>query len=136
MCTSYLYITPSTPTGFLTSVPASTDGILTTCVDHPVILTCSHDNHANGITRWIFSTPVDCTETIDHNPPIYIDQCGPFSFENVTEIGSSCFLNSTAVAQVNASMRGTVIECRDSSGTVFNTFGNISLCVISKPYYI
>ena len=93
---------------------------------------CSHDNDANGITRWIFSTPIDCSETIDHNPPIITRPCGPFTFQDITEIRPNILFNSTAVAIASTSMTGAVAECRDSSGDVYNQIGTASICIIGK----
>ena len=55
--------------------PAHDNGILTTCVGDHISLMCSHDNDANGVTRWIFSPLIDCSVTIDHNPPISTLPC-------------------------------------------------------------
>lgn len=113
--------------------PVDASGGLTTCVGSRITLMCSHDNDANGITRWLFSPPIDCSETIDHNPPIFTRPCGPFVFHNVSEIGQSDVFNSTAIATVaSTSMSGTFAECRDSSGEVYNKIGSISICIIGK----
>lgn len=119
-------------TNSLQSTPIDTGGILTTCAGEILSLTCTHNNLATGITRWIFTTPINCSRTIDHNPPIFTHLCGPFRFQNVTEIGLQNSLNSTTIAIASASMNGTIIECRDSSGTVFNSIGSIKLCIIGK----
>lgn len=112
--------------------PANSNGVLTTCVGEHVSLTCSHDNSATGITRWLFSSPIDCSETIDHNPPINTRPCGPFTFQDVTEIRPNGLFNSTAVAIASTSMTGAVAECRDSSGEVYNQIGTTSICIIGK----
>ena len=107
--------------------------MLTVCIGEQISLTCSHDNAANGVTQWIFSPPVDCIRAITHSDPLSRAPCGPFTFQNITELTlDTVLLNSIAVAMTSASMSGTVVECRDSSGTVFNQIGNISLCVIGK----
>ena len=113
--------------------PTDANGGLTTCVGRRISLTCSHDNDANGITRWVFSAPVDCSETIDHNPPIFTRPCGPFSFHNISEIGRNDLFNSSAVATVaSTSMSGTIVQCRDSSGDVYNEIGRVSICIIGE----
>ena len=133
MAIMYTVTTVVSATNSLQSSPIHTvDGILTACAGETFSLTCTHDNHATGITRWIFSTPINCSKTIDHNPPIFTDLCGPFRFQNVTEIGFHESLNSTTTAIASASMNGTIIECRDSSGTVFNSIGSIKLCIIGN----
>ena len=122
--------------GSLESIPSGS-GTLLVCVGHQISLTCSHENGATGTTRWIFSSPVDCSRAIDHNNPYSTDPCGPFIFKNVTELTSDAVLfNSTAVATASASMSGTVVECRDSSGRTFNQIGNITLCIIGKTYTV
>ena len=113
--------------------PADTNGVLTACVGNRISLTCTHDNDANGVTRWVFSPPIDCSETIDHNPPVFTRPCGPFLFSNITTIGSSDLFISTAFATVSSvSMSGTVAECRDSSGDVYNQIGSVLICIIGK----
>ena len=112
--------------------PANANGVLTACVGDPISLKCSHNNDVTGITRWIFSSPIDCSETIDHNPPIITRPCGPFSFQDVNEIQPNGLFNSTAVAIASASMTGAIAECRDSSGDVYNQIGSVSICIIGK----
>lgn len=115
------------------STPADASGMLTACVGNRISLTCTHDNDANGVTRWVFSPPIDCSETIDHNPPVFTRPCGPFSFSNITTIGSSDLFSSTAFATVSSvSMSGTIVECRDSSGDVYNEIGSVLICIIGK----
>ena len=112
--------------------PANDNGVLTACVGDHISLMCSHDNDANGVTRWIFSPPIDCSVTIDHNPPIATLPCGPFTFQDITEIRPNGLFNSTAVATASTSMTGAVAECRDSSGEVYNQIGTTSICIIGK----
>ena len=113
--------------------PAGANRVLTACVGNRISLTCTHNNDANGVTRWVFSPPIDCSETIDHNPPVFTRPCGPFTFSNITTIGSSDLFNSTAVATASRmSMNGTVAECRDSSGDVYNQIGSVTICIIGK----
>ncbi len=93
---------------------------------------CSHDNDANAVTRWVFSPPIDCSETIVHNPPITTRPCGPFTFQDITEIRPNGLFNSTAVATASVSMTGAIAECRDSAGDVYNQIGTTSICIIGK----
>ena len=124
-------VSDSVAIGLLESTPVHVDGVLTACVGHQILLTCSHDNDATGTTQWIFGPPVDCSRAIDHNNPFSTDPCGPFMFQNVTELTpDAVFFNSTAIATASASMSGTVVECRDSPGREFNQIGNITLCII------
>ena len=72
------------------------------------------------------SPPVNCPTAVDHNNPFSTFPCGPFLFHNITELTSDAVLfNSTAVATASASISGTVVEHRDSSGRTFNQIGNI-----------
>ena len=103
----------------LQSTSVASGGTLTTCVGDTILLTCSHENHATGVTRWIFSFPVNFSKTIDHN----------FTFQSVTEFRSN-LLYSTAAALSSASINGTIVECRDSSGSVYNSIGSIIICII------
>ena len=115
------------------SIPAHVDGVLTTCAGHQILLTCSHNKLLSGITRWIFSQPVDCSETVDHNPPIQsTDPCGSFTFQDVSELAPDTVLHSTTVATANTSMTGTVVECKDSAGILSESIGNITLCIVGE----
>ena len=104
--------------------------VLTVCAGDQISLQCSHDNYVSGITRWIFSHPVNCLRLIDHNNPGTARLCDPFTFHNITDISSGGLLNSIAVTVANGSISSTVIECRDSAGSQFNQIGNTTLCVI------
>ena len=114
------------------STPAHTSGVLIACAGNQISLTCSHDNLDSGTTRWVFSQPVDCSETIDHNPPIFTDPCGSFTFQDVSELAPGTVLHSTTVATANTSMTGAVVECKDSAGILSKIIGNITLCVIGE----
>lgn len=114
----------------LETTPAHIDGVLTAYNGDPISLICSHNNPATAVTKWLFTSPIDCAKAIDHNPPITISAaCGPFTFVDITEI-SCCQLNSTAVATATTSMTGTAVECRDSAGISSNIVGRITLCII------
>ena len=116
------------------STPAHVGGVLTACAGDQISLTCSHDNLNSGVTSWLFYQPVDCTEVIDHAPPISTDPCGPFTFQDVSILAPDAVLSSTAVATANTSMTSTVVECRDSAGILYDQVGNISLCILSKYF--
>ena len=108
--------------------------MLAACAGDQISLTCSHDDLISGTTRWIISQPVNCSETIDHNPPISTNPCGPFTFRDVSMLTPDTVLSSTAVAAANTSITGTVVECRDSAGIFYDSIGNITLCIIGKFY--
>ena len=135
-CVHFLYVATFTIVlGSFESISLSYDGsgtsVLTVCAGDLIMLTCHHDNQETGITRWIFSPPVDCAEIIDHSNPTSTDPCDPFTFQNITELTpTTTLLNSTAVARAKGSLSGTVIECRDNGGMAYNQIGNVTLCVI------
>ena len=118
----------------LESIPPAVNGVLTVFVGQQISLTCSHDNIIFGGTRWIVSSPVNCSTTISHigtNPQSI--HCGPFTFEGITPLEPviPTFLQSTAVAVATVNMTGANIECRGGN-TQANSFsaGNISLSVV------
>ena len=120
----------STAFCLLETRPAHIDGVLTAYNGDPISLICSHNNPATAVTKWLFTSPIDCAMAIDHNPPVTVSAaCGPFTFVDVTVV-SCCQLNSTAVATATTSMTGTVVECRDSAGITSNIVGRITLCII------
>ena len=75
---------------------------------------------------------MDCTAGIVHLSVNLIPDCGPFSFEVVTQSASAPF-SSTSVATASASMTGAVVQCRDGLGTAAIQLGrNITLCIIGE----
>ena len=115
------------------STPAhEVGGVLAACAGEQITLMCRNDSLNSGATRWIFSQPVDCSETIDHNPLISTDPCGPFSFQGVSVLVPDAALYSTAVATANTSMTGTVVQCRNSAGILSASIGNVTLCVYGE----
>ena len=113
----------------LSSRPPPIGGTLTVRTGNQISLTCSHDNDNNGVTRWIFGLPVDCSQLIDHNNPSLASPCGPFEFHNVSMLSAGAMLSSTAVASAGASMTGSAVMCRDSAGQTFDTSNTVTLCV-------
>ena len=125
-----LLTTLSTAFSLLESIPPHVDGILTAYHGDQISLTCSHNNPATAVTKWSFSSPVNCDKAIDHNPPISTTSvCGPFMFVGISGL-SCCHLNSTAVATASTSITGAVVECRDSAGLSPTVVGSITLCII------
>ena len=118
--------------GLFESNPAHVDGMLTACVGDQISLTCSHDNLDDGVTVWTVSPPVGCMETIIHSYPIHASQCGPFTFQDISDLTGDSIapLSTTAIATANVSMNGAVVECRDSTGREFNQIGNTTLCIV------
>ena len=119
----------------LMSIPSQVNGTLVACVGDEISLTCSHNNTVSATTRWIISSPVNCSTHVNHNPPTPVaPPCGPSSFQNITIAeGGVAQLNSTAVAIVNSStaINGSIVECKAGFSTPVSV-GNISLCVIGK----
>ena len=114
------------------TVPAEVRGVLSVCIGHEVFIRCGHSNVNTGITRWVLSAPINCSEVIEHGDTTRLYQCGPFSFQDVTMLAVDAVLSSTAVATANTSMTGTTVECRDSSGINPQTIGSSTLCVVGK----
>ena len=106
---------------------------LIACAGDQLVLTCTHDMVSNRASQWNFIPDYPgCTRRIvDHNNPLLVAPCGPFTFLNVTGVDESpTELSSTAVATADESLSNTVIECYDSERNSANLVGNITLCVI------
>ena len=117
----------------LTSSPPQVNGRITACVGDQISLICSRNNSDVALTKWMISSPVNCSSEVNHNSQtVPSPQCGPFTFQNITLVGANVVqLNSTAVATASGEINGSVIECM--SGIVIPvSVGNISLCVIGK----
>ena len=106
--------------------------MLPVCVGNEISISCGHNNVDTGVTRWVLSVPINCSEVIEHRFPTDPYQCGPFSFQDVTLLVAGAVLSSTAVATANTSMTGTTVECRDSAGINPRTIGSTTLCVVGK----
>ena len=71
-----------------------------------------------------------------------MEPCGPFVFQNVTEIAGAqpiiTILSSTAVAVASASMSGAVIQCSTSQVAQVSTqIGpRITLCILGKKHKV
>ena len=118
---------------------ANTDGVLSACAGSQISITCRHSNLNSGVTPWIFSPPVDCSTTIDHNTVSY-EPCGPFTFQGVTAISIHNYdmitaFSSTAVATANTSMTGTVVSCQSGLSLRPTIIGSITICVTGNNCY-
>ena len=113
----------SQPSSYLNKYIIACDGDL-------ISLICTHGNVGSGSSTWIISSPVNCSTSIIHNPPIDAPPCGPFTFSGVNEaLRGVTQLSSTAMATASTLMSGSVVECRSgifSSSSV----GNLTLCII------
>ena len=132
----------STAINTLETTPDHINGQLLACVGDRISLTCSRSTDlASGVTRWTVSSPtIPCDSIIDHLAPGSIEHCGPFVFQNVTEITGSqipTVLSSTAVATANASMSGAIVQCSTyRHPQLSQQIGpNITLCIPGKRYY-
>ena len=100
----------------LTFVPDSVKaGVLTVCPGGPFAITCTHDNTASGVTRWVVSgtTSANCNETVSHDNPVDTS-CGLL---NVTMISDTTgpTVNSTAQTTATEALNGALIQCYFSS---------------------
>ena len=127
----------------LETIPAHINGQLLACVGDRISLICSCNaelSTCTEYTRWTVNSPtIACDSVIDHLYPASIEHCGPFVFQNVTEITNSqpiTNLSSTIVATANVSMSGTVIQCSTSQikELMIQTGPNITLCIPGKRY--
>ena len=122
----------------LESIPDHIDGQLLACVGDRISLICSrNEDLSSGVTRWTVTSPtIPCDSVVDHRTTSEPEPCGPFMFQNVTQIGGSqiTVLSSTAVATANASMSGAVIGCSTSDFPQLSMqIGpNITLCIPGK----
>ena len=114
--------------GSFETVPAEVRDVLSVCIGQEIFIRCGHNNVNTGVTRWVLSAPINCSEVIEHRAPTDPYQCGPFSFQDVTLLAPDVVLSSTAVATANTSMTGTTVECRDSAGINPQTIGSTALC--------
>ena len=119
------------------SSPVNINGKLTACVGDQISLTCSRNiDLGSAVTRWTITSPtIPCDSVINHISPVSIGHCGPFVFQDVTDIsGPIINLSSTAVATANVSMSGAVVQCFTSQIVlVANEIGpNITLCIPGK----
>ena len=115
--------------GTLTSVPETTDGVLTVCPGDSISITCTHDNVAGQLTRWIIpGVNFSCTVVHDGSPP---PNCSPF---NITMISNSSGLTLSFTAQIVAteSLNSTEVECLAGGLLTTPQVGNITVRVIGK----
>lgn len=108
--------------------------VLIVYTQETISLTCSHDNSNSGVTRWMFSPPIDCTSLIDHTNPSTTSPCGPFVFHNISVAAPNMLLSSTAVATASVAMTGTMVACRNANGQHFETSGYLTLCVTGTVF--
>ena len=103
----------------LTFVPDSVrDGVLTVCPGDFIAITCTHDNNASDITRWVVSgtTSANCNETVSHDNPVDTT-CGLL---NITMISDTTgpIVNSTAQTTATEALDGALVQCSVSSDNI------------------
>ena len=119
-------------TSSLSSSPAQINGVVTACRGEPIQLTCTHGNTVSGNTRWIVGPPVDCAETISSSVSPG-QSCEPVvTFQDDSMLSEGVVSSIAMIATDNISINGTVLECRDGAGLIFNTVGNVSICTIGR----
>ena len=106
---------------------------MSACSGDMISIKCGHTNTGSGVTRWIFSPPVDCSEIIEHRRP-NDRQCGssPFRFQQITSLTENVILSSTAVATANTTMTDTTVQCQDTAGISPMTIGNVTVCIFGE----
>ena len=115
------------------TVPDEVGGVLSVCAGDLISIKCGHTNTGSGVTRWVFSPPVDCSEIIEHSRP-NDRQCGTSAFRlaGITRLVANVILNSTAIATANTTMSGTTVQCFDSAGIASVTVGSVTLCIFGR----
>lgn len=114
----------------LSSSPGQINGVVTACRSEPISLTCTHNNTITGNTRWVVGPPVDCAKTISSSVPPG-QSCEPIiSFQDVSVLSEGIVSSRATVNTANTSVNSTVLECRDGAGILFNTVGNVSICIL------
>ena len=115
--------------GTLTSVPETTDGVLTVCPGNSISITCTHDNVAGQHTRWILpGLTTACT--VVHEGSSH-PNCSPF---NITMISDSSGSTLSSTAQINASesLNSARLECLAGGLLTSPQVGNITVRVNGK----
>ena len=109
----------------LTSVPETTDGVLTVCPGDSISITCTHDNVAGQLTRWILpGINSSCNVVHDGSSP---PNCSPFNITMISD-SSGPTLSSTAQIAATESLNSTRVECLAGLST-FPQVGYITIRV-------
>ena len=113
----------------LTSTPASKNGTVIVCSGELVSLTCTHNNTKDNQTRWE-TLNSESNSLALHGEPLRNSQSfGPFSFIYISD-GSGLPLNSTAQANVNESLNGSVVLCRAGGSTTDPEEGRVAVLIV------
>ena len=112
------------------SQSAQINGVVTACRGEALSLTCTHNNTVTGNTRWVVGQPVDCAETISSTVSPG-QSCAPtVTFKDVSMLNEGIVSSTATLSTANTSVNGTVIECRDGAGIIFNSVVNVSICIL------
>ena len=93
------------------------------CPGDSISVTCTHDNVADLLTRWIIPGVSICFVTHDGQSP---PDCSPFTITMVSD-GSGLTLSSTIRTTVTESLDDTVVECRAGGFSTSPQVGNITI---------
>ena len=125
----YLSILFLDAVGTLTSVPETTNGILTVCPGNSISITCTHDNVAGQLTRWILpGVNSTCPVVHDGSPP---PNCNPFNITMISDSSGST-LSSTAQTVATESLNSARVECVAGGLLTSPQVGNITIRLIGK----
>ena len=103
--------------------------MLTVCPGDSISITCTHDNVAGQLTRWILPGVVyTCYVTHDGSPP---PNCSPFNITMISD-NSGPTLSSTAQFAANESLNSARVECLAGGLLSSPQVGNITIRVIGK----
>ena len=115
--------------GTLTSVPETTDGVLTVCPGDSISITCTHDNIEDKLTRWILpGNTSTCLVVHDGSPP---PNCSPSNITMISD-NSGPTLSSTAQIAATESLNSARVVCVAGGPLTSPQVGNITIRVIGK----
>ena len=117
--------------GTLTSVPETTDGVLTVCPRDFISITCTHGNIAGQLTRWILpGVNSSCTVVHDGSPP---PNCSPFTITIISDnSGPTLFSTAQIAATESLNIARARVECLAGGLLTSPLVGNITIRVIGK----
>ena len=101
--------------------------MLTVCPGDSISITCTHDNVAGQLTRWILNG-VSCTVVHDGSPP---PNCSPFNITMISDSSGST-LSSTVQIAATESLNSGRVECLAGGLLTSPQVGNITIRVIGK----
>ncbi len=118
----------------LLSSIADEGAMLTVCPGELVSLTCSHDNTAGELTKWIISGAMSCIGLVSHTAGFTEDTCGDFNIIMISD-NTGPTVSSTIQILATEALNGILIECFAGGHSSSPLVGNTSLNVIGESYY-